>query len=516
MRNLIKKTLINYLLEERKRWTKEEVISIAKNFTKMNDFKKESPSAYNAARKYKWLEDIKTFMVPAYNSLSFEEIVKIAKNFDNLTDFTKYYPNAYAQAKRKGYLPELEKFLKRKVVNWNENEIIKRAKKYNTITDFVSNESRAYAVAKKLGIWDDKIKPLFPELRKPKGYWNIDMIRDLVKDIKSRKEFSEKYPQAAAWTKANGYWDEITKDWDYLGSLKFRGVYGWEFDDNFVYIGLTDNFDRRTKEHLSIEGSSQVSKHINETGLEPKFIKLSDYLPVKEAQLLEECKIEEYRINGWFILNKAKAGGLGWCKAFWTFDRVKKEALKYNNRSDFKKNSYAAYVIANKNKWMDEISGHMKYKQIQWNESMVRDIALKYDTLTDFLNKEPKAAEAARRMGIYNDVIKDMKRNEYDTTIPKYQNIDKDELDMLLSSYTSISNLRSNNTALYNYISKNNIIDYVRNYYGLSPSKKWTLELLQKEAEPYKSRWEFQKGNASAYQSARRQNYLDILFPINK
>ena len=42
-------------------------------------------------------------------------------------------------------------------------------------------------------------------------------------------------------------------------------------------------------------------------------------------------------------------------KIRWTYEKCKDEALKYNSRSEFKKNASRAYVISRKNKWLDEL-----------------------------------------------------------------------------------------------------------------------------------------------------------------
>lgn len=46
-------------------------------------------------------------------------------------------------------------------------------------------------------------------------------------------------------------------------------------------------------------------------------------------------------------------------KGYWTRERCQEEALKYNTRADFNKNSVSAYSKAWDCKWLDEICGHM-------------------------------------------------------------------------------------------------------------------------------------------------------------
>lgn len=45
---------------------------------------------------------------------------------------------------------------------------------------------------------------------------------------------------------------------------------------------------------------------------------------------------------------------------YWSKEKCREEALKYNNRTDYSKNSKGAYKSSRKNNWLDEICLHMK------------------------------------------------------------------------------------------------------------------------------------------------------------
>ena len=46
-------------------------------------------------------------------------------------------------------------------------------------------------------------------------------------------------------------------------------------------------------------------------------------------------------------------------RGYWTKEKCQEEALKYESRSEFYKNSISAYKSSNNNKWLDEICSHM-------------------------------------------------------------------------------------------------------------------------------------------------------------
>ena len=59
------------------------------------------------------------------------------------------------------------------------------------------------------------------------------------------------------------------------------------------------------------------------------------------------------------FLNKIKTGGIGGGYIIWTHERVEEVALKYNKRTDFKKNNAGAYDAAWRNNWLDDVCSHM-------------------------------------------------------------------------------------------------------------------------------------------------------------
>lgn len=95
-----------------------------------------------------------------------------------------------------------------------------------------------------------------------------------------------------------------------IGNRKHRMIYVYEFTDRSAYVGLTYDCERRQKDHL-YEDSSAVRRHMERTGLKPVYRKLTEYLPVKEAQRMEGEWVERYRKDGWTILNVVDTGGIG-------------------------------------------------------------------------------------------------------------------------------------------------------------------------------------------------------------
>ncbi len=45
---------------------------------------------------------------------------------------------------------------------------------------------------------------------------------------------------------------------------------------------------------------------------------------------------------------------------YWTFEKCKEEALKYNTLSDWRKNSHSSYILSARRNWKESVSSHMK------------------------------------------------------------------------------------------------------------------------------------------------------------
>jgi predicted GIY-YIG superfamily endonuclease len=453
-------------------------------------------------------------------NISPSEVLDLLQNFNFLSDFREKYPRVYEKFRREEWFKEGSKHLIKKSVNkgekgyteWTPGRVALESLNYNTRKDFRTKSPLAYRWALEYGLFGKTIHHLGQvQDRKPAGYWDYEKLKAEAFKYKSKKEFGEKNKGAVSTAKKMGIWDEITAHMQTLGSLYERAVYAWEFPDKSVYVGLTYNLEQRGLAHLDEEGKTQVSKHIKKTKLVPIFKLVSGYVNQEEAQDIEICTIDEYKSQGWKILNVAKGGGLGSCRRRWTDDDIRQEAKKYDNVADFKKFAYSAYVSAQKYGIFDEVTKNMKRKYKVFSDDDLRRIASDYNNKTDFIRNEPEAVAAARLRGLYNELVQDMEKNPYDTSgfVPPTN----DEILNLAKSYTDIKTFKTENPRHYQTASKNKILPQVRDVMGLKQITKWNLSNLQELTKDMVSRWELQQTNASAYQSARRQGLLDILFP---
>lgn len=275
---------------------------------------------------------------------------------------------------------------------WTNETCEDEAKKYKTRKDFKIKSTSAYKYAVRNNILEDVCTHMKQKQKEP-GYWTKERCQEESLKYKHRKEFQKNSGSAYNVASKNGWLDEICSHMLVIGNLKNRCIYAIEFDDNFVYIGLTYDINRRLKRHLD-DINSKVYKHKLETGLDPKIKKLTDYIDYTDASILEGYYLNKYKENNWNILNYAKTGGLGGNNLIWTKEKCEDEAKKYSNRFKFNFESPSAYRSALKNGWLDEICKHMistMKKHGHWTKEKCEEEAKKYKSKKEFNEKSSGA-----------------------------------------------------------------------------------------------------------------------------
>jgi hypothetical protein len=260
--------------------------------------------------------------------------------------------------------------------------------------------------------------------------------------------------------------EEAFKHMEPLGHIMSRLIYAYEFTDNHVYIGLTSNKDKRHREHMR-DGRGSVYKHMNKTGIIPTYRMVSDwYIDYPDAQKLEKDTVDEYSKNGWIVLNTAPAGNLGGNLYKWNEDNLRevaqkyrrrrdmiigdynaystiiqkgwkhlfdhmewdgniehtleeciKEAKKFTNRQDFRKQRYDLWQWTYKHKHQDKVFEHMvmERKPYKWTVDEVFDIVNQYEYVDDFMREQPRCYRYISKKSNYREITKNLKRKTYDT-----------------------------------------------------------------------------------------------------
>lgn len=77
----------------------------------------------------------------------------------------------------------------------------------------------------------------------------------------------------------------------------------------------------------------------------------------------------------------------------WTLEKLHKEAMKFNSKTEFKEKSRKAFYAASKRGLLSTICSHMKATYKQWDENSVFAEAQKYQKRSDFKKTLPVHTE---------------------------------------------------------------------------------------------------------------------------
>jgi predicted GIY-YIG superfamily endonuclease len=398
------------------------------------------------------------------------------------------------------------------------------------------------------------------KVNKPMYYWNFERVKEEALKYKYKKDFKKYSNGAYCAAKSNKWYDIVCSHMLILGNRVKRCIYVWEFEDNSAYIGLTYNFEERKYNH-SVDKRSSVYKQLSSClGI---CYKLTEYIDKKEAQKLETFYIEKYKNNGWSVLNKVKAGALGGSELKYTFETCAKEALKYKHRSEFKYKNKNIYQATIRNKWIDNICSHMTRPtpyNYKWCFENVKNEALKYNNRMDFSKYSSGAYDAAlsnkwldvvcfhmnkiRNKKGYWDYIQIKKESlKYNTRTVfhlkcssayniAYKNnwlddlfpidisniLSKEYCNSIAKKYKFKQDFRKNDKYIFNLAYRNDWLDNICFHMIKVVNKKnfWNLENCKEKSIKCNGRKEFHLKYSAAYDSARRNNWLDVLFPIIK
>lgn len=370
-------------------WTFEQCQTEAMKYTDRSKFYKYSKLAYKAAKANGWLGKICNHMVDSECYWTYERCKEEFMKYKTKTELFNANEIAYRSALHHGWLEELcSHMIKLRRDKFQKSDCWQTALKYNRIVDFEKNDQAKYNAARKNGWLTDICSHMFHRVKE----WTPELLKEEALKYKYKIDFLR--GNASAYTVAArlGILDSICSHMEDLGDMYKRAIYAWEFPDNYVYVGLTCNIERRINEHLRDE-ASQVFRHCRETGLEPTFRLKHEYVPVNQAKRLEGETLKEYVRNGWKKLNAAKTGGIGSTREIYTEDKIRSLARTCHSRKEFMKLYRGAYSACTKKKMMyvlDEIFPKLRIVDAKgvvhncafrkWSDEKIWEVAKKYKT----------------------------------------------------------------------------------------------------------------------------------------
>lgn len=301
-----------------KKWTKKAVLCEAEKYKTPTEFFTKSAGAYDAAIKYKMMNN-ETFpwfyskrMPPRWWSVK-EHVFEESKNYKSWNEFFLKSPAAHFSARKHKWEDEMTWLLRDQVPQgyWqNEENVIEESKKYSTRTDFFKGCHAAYDYAAKNNLWEKM--PWIKTKVKEHGYWTKERVFEEGGKYSTKMEFKRGAPTAYSLATKNNWINEM--EWA-ASDAKPQGF--WQ-----------------NKQNVIAESHKYSSRSEFRWGTPSAYRSAIDNGWIDEMKWLK--RPQNYNLK-------------------WTRENVFIESHKYDSRGAFKKGCPSAYRVANVNGWMVEM-----------------------------------------------------------------------------------------------------------------------------------------------------------------
>jgi hypothetical protein len=204
-----------------------------------------------------------------------------------------------------------------------------------------------------------------------------------------------------------------------------------------------------------------------------------------------------------------KAGGVGSYPRKWAFESCLELASGYKTVKGFKRAHPAAYTVACRKGWWQQISEHMAraVEHGKWTLDTLALEAQKYSTRKEFEKKNAGAYGAARKKMLLNQVCAHMER-----LVNPVGYWTKDRVKQEAKNYCTRVKFQKSSSAAYQKACKAGWIDEACTHMeGLrKPDGYWDdFKNIENEARNFNTRKEFQIGASAGYNTAHKNGWLD-------
>jgi len=305
------------------KWTYKTCYQEAKKYTSRKEFQIKNVGAYTRALQYKWLDDYDWFTQPKTGQVKWtqERCLEESRKYRYVQDFRKQSLTAYEKARKNGWLSEytwlLNKFLQDDISYWTQERCLEESQKYKYIQDFRKQSRTAYDYARKNG-WLNEYTWLLnkPAKISSSKYLTKERCREEARKYKTRTEFQYAKGANTVYKVAlkNGWIDE----YDWMTPLRKPNNY-W---DNYERCYEEAKKYKTRSEFQYAKGASRAYKYSVKNGWIDSFVWM---LPKKKKSgywTKEQCVIEskKYSTRGEFKKKSPSAYAIalrnGWYKEF--------------------------------------------------------------------------------------------------------------------------------------------------------------------------------------------------------
>jgi hypothetical protein len=193
---------------------------------------------------------------------------------------------------------------------------------------------------------------------------------------------------------------------------------------------------------------------------------------------------------------------------YWTLERCKEDALKYNTRTEWQYQKGSSYNSARRNGWVDECCKHMEMlirPDGYWTLEACIEEALKYNTISKWQKNGKSSYIISHKNGWMKECtghMKELMKPDGYWTLERCKES--------ASKYMSRMEWSRNVGGAYAIARKNGWLDECCKHMiqFSKPRNYWTLEKCKEDALKYKTQTEWRKTKGSSYYAADRNGWI--------
>ena len=369
-------------------------------------------------------------------------VITDAKNYSYQSEWAKASGGAFSSAKRYGWLDDASAHMQSPKVpmgHWTIKNLLQDAKKYQSRSAWKRDSGSAYATAAVKGHLAQCCEHMV-RTRNPDGHWTRDRVIESAREYQTIASWSIAHSGAYDAAKSNNWLTDATIHMVRVFSHGEYTIYALllQYDINFIYqkrfVDLRDKaplpidfylpeynlaIEFHGRQHFSISKSSMFKKDF--ANMQRRDSIKREYAKSNGMAYLEIDTPDVDQIETAIIQRIAKlAMSMGISKPLtkrdlslyelqtlsslgaWSKEAVAADACKYSLLKDWINCGNAAYQIACKNGWVDEVTSHMARSQKPkgyWTKERVFDDAKLYKSKMEWFRSSQSAWATAQRNG---------------------------------------------------------------------------------------------------------------------
>lgn len=298
-------------------------------------------------------------------------------------------------------------------------------------------------------------------------------------------------------------------------ALKFNYIYELQLEDASVYGKIRDNKWLELLSHMTTPENKNIIWTYEKC--KEEVLKLTYYNDLQGTTLINVLKR-----NGW--IDELTSHLIRQQHSPYTVEEIRQEALKYETRVDFQRNSKGVYFSAQRKKILDEVCQHMgKPRNIkQYTKEEIIESAKRYTNQRDWHNNEPSVFRCA--VGYYKKNASEEDKRFWVSCIEHMEYVFKpngywtyEKCEEVSKTFKTHKEFRESPkfSSVYQKIRKKKWDELIEHLtMDVKPPGYWTYEMCKETALKYNDRQSLDDNEGSCYRTITGNGWNELLLHI--